>query len=115
MTNEEWKRLLVTNPLVEAYRTNPAAMDLEKHKASFDSEIFISAADGTPVAFLEKTSLWSHEKTKKHRRAMRGKVWVGRTVLDESSGAHQLQVAVPIKKDGKTIGTIVVGADVTKL
>jgi hypothetical protein len=77
--------------------------------------MFVSGANGAKVAFLSKTTSFFHKGKPKHDMPMTGKIWVGEIEVDESTGAKQVQIAVPVL-DGKTpIGTIVVGLSVTKL
>jgi hypothetical protein len=79
------------------------------------SEAFVSGADGGKVAFLGKTSNWSHKGKPKHDQPMSGKTWQGQVEVDESSGLQQVQVAVPVLDGGKPIGSLVVGLSVGKL
>jgi hypothetical protein len=115
ISNAEWKRKAVTDPFVQSLLSNEAANELEKKRALFVSEIFVSSADGTKVAFLDKTSSWNHKGRPKHDLPMTGKVWIGKLELDESSGVNQIQVSVPVLEGGRPIGTITVAAAATKL
>jgi hypothetical protein len=67
------------------------------------------------VAFLSKTSNWSHKDKDKHRVPMTGKTWIGPVEVDESSGQQQVQVAIPVLDGGKPIGSIVVGLSTARL
>lgn len=115
MTNGSWKQLPVSSELVQRYQSNAAAKELNKNKAAYVSEIFVNAADGSKVAFLEKTTFWSHATSSKHKTPMQGKPWVGDLQLDDSSGSNQVQVSVPVKDGDKVIGSLVMGAAITKL
>ena len=75
----------------------------------------MSGADGTKVAFLAKTTSWSHKGRDKHQIPMSGKTWYGPMEVDESSGIQQIQVGIPVLDGGKPIGSIVVGLSVAKL
>ena len=79
------------------------------------SEAFVSSANGTKVAFLAKTTSWSHKGKPKHETPMTGKVWQGPLETDKSSGVQQIQVAVPVLDGGKPIGSLVVGYAISKL
>jgi hypothetical protein len=115
MTNEKWKQLTLLDPLVRSYTKNPAAIALKAKKEDWVTECFVSGADGTKVAFLSKTTYWSHADKDKHRIPMAGKTWIGPVEVDESTGLQQVQVALPVLDGGKPIGSIVLGLSVAKL
>ena len=77
--------------------------------------MFLSGSDGAKVAFLAKTSSWSHKGKAKHDDPMAGKVWQGAVEVDESTGLQQVQVGVPVLEGGKPIGSLVVGLSLAKL
>jgi len=79
------------------------------------AEAFVSGADGTKVAFLSKPTSWSHKGKDKHDAPMSGKTWYGPVEVDQSSGAQQIQLGIPVLDGGKPIGSIVIGLKVTKL
>lgn len=109
MTQDAWKGLSVLDPTVRSFTKNPVAVFLKSRKDDTVSEAFVSAADGTKVAFLSKTTNWSHKGKPKHDVPMTGRVWIGPLEVDESSGVQQVQVAFPVLDGGKPIGSIVVG------
>lgn len=115
MNQDKWKALKVMDPLVRDLTKTAAAEALKKLKSEKVSEGFISAADGTKVGFLAKTSNWSHKGKPKHDDPMAGKVWIGKVETDESTGVQQVQFAVPILDGGKAIGSLVIGVAVSKL
>jgi hypothetical protein len=115
MTQEKWKSLSVLAPEVRSFTKNPAAEFLKSKKDDVVSEAFLSGSDGTKVAFLAKPSNWSHAGKAKQDDPMAGKVWQGAVEVDESSGAKQIQVAVPVLDGGKPIGVLVVGLNFSKL
>ncbi len=115
MTQEKWKSLPLTDPFVRGLSKNAAGQYLKSKKNDVISEAFVSAADGTKVALLSKTSGWSHKGKAKHDDPMAGKTWQGPIEVDESTGMQQLQIAVPVKDGDKVIGSLVVGLNVTKL
>ncbi len=115
MTQDKWKELPVLDPKVRYFSKNPAAEFLKTKKNDMVTEIFVNAADGTKVAFLSKTSNWSHKGKPKHDDPMAGKTWQGQIETDESTGIKSVQVAVPVMDGGKAIGSMVVGFSVTKL
>lgn len=117
MTQEKWKSASILDPSVRSLAKNPVALILKQTQATDAalSEAFVSAADGTKVAFLSKPTSWSHKGNAKHDQAMQGKRWMGKVEVDESSGLRQIQVSVPILIDGKPAGSLVAGFQVLKL
>jgi hypothetical protein len=115
LNQEKWKALTVLDPLVRSFAKNPAGVFLKSKKTDLITEAFLSDAAGLKVAFLAKTSGWSHKGKDKHDVPMTGKTWQGPVEVDESSGQQQLQVAVPVLDGGKPIGSLVVGLSIAKL
>lgn len=115
MTQEKWKALSILSPEVKELAKNNLATWLRAQKDAAVSEIFISRADGTKAAFLAKTSSWSHKGNPKHDLPMAGKTWVGAIETDESTGLKQVQVSFPVLEGGKTVGSVVVGLQLSKL
>jgi hypothetical protein len=115
MTQDKWKQLTILDPLVRSFSNNPLSQFLKTKKDDQVSECFVSGADGTKVAFLAKTSSWSHKGKEKHSVPMSGRVYVGPVEVDESTGFQQVQVGLPVLDAGKPIGSIVVGLRVSKL
>lgn len=115
MTNEKWSKLTVLDPYVRGFSKNPLGVYLKTKKDDQISECFVSGADGTKVAFLSKTTSWSHADKDKHKVPMTGKTYIGPVALDESSGLQEIQVGLPVLDNGKPIGSVVVGLSVSKL
>ena len=115
MTQEKWKTLSILDPFVRAFNKNEAGVFLKSKKTEAISEGFVSDAAGLKVAFLAKTSAWSHKGKPKHDVPMTGKTWQGPVEVDESSGVQQVQVAVPVVDEGKPVGSVVVGLSLSKL
>lgn len=115
MTNEKWKTLSILDPFVRSYTRNPLALALKARKDDTVSECFVSGADGTKVAFLSKTTYWSHADKDKHRVPVTGKSWIGPVEVDESTGQQQIQIALPVLDGGKPIGSVVFGLAMAKL
>lgn len=115
MNQDKWKALTILDPFVRSFSKNPAGEFLKTKKDEAVSEAFVSGADGTKVAFLAKTSGWSHKGKAKHDDPMAGKNWQGPIEVDESTGLQQVQVAVPVLDAGKPIGSLVVGLSISKL
>lgn len=115
MTQDKWKALGILDPIVRSFTKNEAAAVLKAKKTESVGEAFLSAADGTKVAFLTKPSNWSHKGKAKHDVPMTGKTWQGAVEVDESTGLRQVQVSVPVLDGAKAIGSLCVGLDLTKL
>ena len=115
LDQEKWSKLTVLDPLVRSFTKNAAGQFLKEKKTGVVTEAFLSDAEGRKVAFLAKTTRWSHHGQPKHEVPMSGKSWQGPVELDESSGKQQLQVSVPVLDEGKPVGSLVVGLSVTQL
>jgi hypothetical protein len=115
MTQDTWAAAAAGDAFVQGFATNKVAALLKGQKSDVMSEVFVNAADGRKVAFLAKTSSWSHKGSPKHDVPMTGKTWQGEPMMDESSKIESIQIAVPVMDGGKAIGSIVVGLDVAKL
>lgn len=115
MTQDKWKDLTVLSSEVKTFTKNALATYLRSKKEDVVSELFVSGADGGKVAFLAKTSSWSHKGKPKHDVPMKGKIWTGTVEVDESTGKQQIQIGIPVLDKGKAIGSIVVALDVMKL
>lgn len=115
MTQDKWKDLPVLDPKVRYFSKNALGEFLKTHKNEMVTEMFVNAADGSKVAFLSKSSNWSHKGKPKHDQPMGGKTWQGGIEMDESTGLKSIQVAVPVMDGGKAIGSMTVGFSVTKL
>jgi hypothetical protein len=72
MTQEKWASLSVLDPVVRGFSKNPVAAFLKSQKTDVIAEAFVSASDGRKVAFLAKTSGWSHKGKAKHDVPMTG-------------------------------------------
>jgi hypothetical protein len=115
MTQEKWKSLSVLDTFVRGFSRNPAGEVLKAKKADWTAEAFVSDAKGLKVCFLSKTTNWCHAGKAKHDVPMTGKSWQGTLEVDESTGLEQLQIAVPVLKEGQPIGSLVVGISLSKI
>jgi hypothetical protein len=115
MTNEKWSALTLLDPTVRSFARNGLATYVKAKKSEAVTEVFISGANGAKVAFLSKPTSWTHQGKDKHQVPMSGKVWLGSVEIDASTGAQQVQVAIPVLDGNKPIGSIVVGFAVAKL
>jgi hypothetical protein len=115
ITQDKWKAFSVLDPVVRGFTRNEAATFLKAQKTAWLSEAFVSDAEGRKVAFLAKTSNWSHAGKAKHTEPMKGNHWQGAAEVDESTGQKQIQISVPVLDQGKPIGSLVVGLSLSKL
>lgn len=115
LSQEQWNVLSDLDPLVRALGKNAAAQALKSHKTDAISEAFVSDSQGRKVAYLGKTTNWSHLGKPKHEVPMSGQVWKGKLELDKSSGRRQIQIGVPVLKDGKPIGSLVIGVSLESM
>jgi hypothetical protein len=115
MTQDKWKSLTVLDPFVRSFSKNEAGTFLKSKKTDVVAEGFLSGSDGLKVAFLSKTTSWSHKGKPKHDVPMAGKPWQGAIEVDESTGVQLIQVSVPVLEGDKAIGSLVVGLSIAKL
>lgn len=115
MTQDKWKGLSVLDPFVRGLTKNPTAELLKSKKSPVVTEMILSGANGTKVAFLSKPSNWSHAGKPKHDKPMANGVWQGEVEVDESTGTQQLQVSVAVLDGDKPIGSLIVGLNLAKL
>jgi len=115
MNNDKWKTLSLLDPFVRSFSRNPLGEHLKTKKDAIITEAFVSGADGCKVAFLAKTTSWSHKGKDKHEVPMTGRMWYGPVEVDESTGQQQVQVGLPVLDGGKPIGSIVAGLSMAKL
>ena len=115
MTNDKWKTLTIMDQAVTSLTKNPLAEHLKSLKDDSISEAFVSGADGGKVAFLTKTTSWTHKGNPKHDDPMAGKSWQGPVEVDASTGKQQIQTSMPVLDGATPIGSIVIGIAVLKL
>lgn len=119
LDNAKWKITRRRDPVVTAFQTNAAGQFLkakvEETKGAI-SEAFLSAAHGEKVAFVEKTSSYIHVGAPKFDVPFTtGRSWQGQAEFDESSQTYAIQIAVPVLGDGKPVGVLVVGVNLSHL
>lgn len=115
LTQDQWRALTILDPLVRSFAKNAAGQFLKAKKNDNVTEAFVSDAAGLKVAFIAKTTNWSHKGKPKHDVPMTGKSWQGPIEVDESSGQRQIQVSVPVLDGSKPIGSLCVGLSLSKL
>lgn len=115
MTQEKWKAATVFDSVVRGCSSNELQKYIASKKGDDVTEAFVSRADGSKLAFLSKTTNWSHKGKPKHDNPMAGNTWIGEAEKDESTGKMQVQVSFPVLDGTTPIGSIVVGLDLGKL
>lgn len=86
--------------------------------AEYYSEIFVMDNQGANVCMTDKTSdYWQGDEAKFQNsfKGGEGAVFIDEVEFDDSSQAYLVQVSVPVKDGGKTIGAITIGIDVDKI
>jgi hypothetical protein len=118
MDNAKWKAVRRSDDLVKGFQGCEAGQFLKQkltESSELFSEAFLNAAQGEKVAFVEKTTSYTHKGSPKFDVPFGGKPWQGQPEFDESTQTHQVQVSVPVVADGKPAGVLVVGINLTKL
>ncbi|MBW8034904.1 MAG: hypothetical protein FVQ79_04495 [Planctomycetes bacterium] len=76
------------------------------------TEAFLCDNQGATVGTYPRTSDYWQGDEEKFTRCFKdgdGEIFVGPLEFDESTGSRSVQISVPVKDDGKTIGVLVVG------
>jgi hypothetical protein len=119
MDNAKWKMTRRSHPVVTGFQANPAGQLLKARLQESEgaiSEAFLSAAQGEKVAFVEKTTSYIHRGAEKFDVPFRtGKAWQGPAEFDESSQTYAIQISVPVLAEGRPIGVLVVGVNLSHL
>lgn len=115
MTNDIWKTLTLVSPEVKSIVKSETSLYLKSKKTPTITELFLNGADGGKVGFLSKTTAWNHSGKPKHDLPITGKTWIGSIEVDESSGAQQVQIAIPVLEGTKPIGSLVIGLGVAQM
>jgi hypothetical protein len=119
MDNAKWKVTRRSDPVVTGFQSNAAGQLLKAKLAESQgafSEAFLNAAQGEKVAFYEKTTSYIHRGSAKFDVPFNtGKPWQGKPEFDESSQSYAIQISVPVLAEGKTIGALVVGVNLSYL
>ena len=119
MDNAKWKMTRRSDPVVKAFQSNAAGQFLTAKLAESQgalSEAFLNAAHGEKVAFAEKTTSYIHVGAAKFDVPMASaKAWQGNPEFDESSQTYALQISVPVLSNGRPVGVLVVGVNLSYL
>ncbi|HEY3064474.1 MAG TPA: hypothetical protein VGL09_01700 [Methylomirabilota bacterium] len=119
LDNAKWKVTRRSDPVVTAFQSNAAGQFLKTKVAETKgaiSEAFLSAAQGEKVAFVEKTTSYIHKGAPKFDVPLTtGRAWQGQAEFDESTQTYAIQISVPVLGDGKPVGVLVVGVNLSHL
>jgi hypothetical protein len=119
MDNPKWKSTRRSDPVVQALQENAAGRLLKAKVEGSNgmfSEAFLNAAQGEKVAFVEKTTSYIHKGQAKFDVPFaNAKAWQGKPEFDESAQTYQIQISVPVLADGKPIGALVAGVNLSHL
>lgn len=120
LLDEQWQITPGLDAFMKSFMENACAAKIKSFKDSkpFYSEIFVMDNQGAIVAMTDKTSdYWQGDeaKFKKSYNKGNGAVFVDNVEFDDSTQVYLVQVSVPVKVDGRTIGVITVGIDVDVL
>lgn len=119
MDNAKWKVTRRSDLVVTAFQSNPAGQFLKTKLVASQgavSEAFLSAARGEKVAFAEKTTSYIHKGAAKFDVPFNtGKAWQGEAEFDESTQTYAIQISVPVLAEGKPIGALVIGVNLSYL
>jgi len=119
MDNAAWKTTRRSDPVVKAFQANPAAQLLQSKlgaSAGLVSEAFLNGSRGEKVAFAEKTTSYIHAGQPKFDVPYgAAKPWQGKPEFDESTQTYAIQISTPVVADGKPIGALVVGVNLSHL
>jgi hypothetical protein len=119
MDNAKWKMMRRSDPVVTAFQNGSAGQFLKSKLQESNgavSEAFLNGAMGEKVAFVEKTTSYLHRGAAKFDSPFASaKAWQGPAEFDESSQTYAVQIAVPVLEDGKAIGVLVVGVNLSYL
>jgi hypothetical protein len=108
------------NPFMKAIQNNACSDYLRtiQKSAAYYYEIFVMDNLGANVAMTDKTSdYWQGDEDKfiKSYNGGNGTIFIDKVKFDDSTQAYLVQVSVPVKDGGKTIGVITIGINVDKL
>jgi hypothetical protein len=119
MDNAKWKVTRRTDPMVKALQANPAGQFLKskiEESQELFNEAFLNADHGEKVAFIEKTTSYIHRGQPKFDVPFTtGTPWQGQDEFDESTQTYAIQLSVPVLAEGKAVGALVVGVNLSRL
>lgn len=110
--NAKWRELKESDPVVQGFVTNRPGQLLSKWinaDTKGINKIVLSGAMSQLVAFTSMPASYIGKGQPNFDEAMQGKVWQQpESKLDPSSNIDTVQIAAPVKDDGKVIGVLLV-------
>ena len=110
--NAKWRDLKEADPLVQGFITNPAGQLITKWMtadAKGINKIVLSGAKSQRVAFTSMPAIYIGKGKPNFDEALGGKVWQQpESKPDPSTNIDTVQIAAPVKDDGKVIGVLLV-------
>lgn len=118
--DEKWKATAGIAPFMQELMESDCAKYLKsiQNAQAYFAEIFVMDNQGANVAMTDKTSdYWQGDEAKfqKSFNNGQGQVFVDEVEFDDSAQVYVVQVSVPVKDGGKTIGAITFGIDVDQV
>lgn len=108
MSNGKWNDLDEKDPVVTAFETSPAGVQITKWEADKGiSKLVLRDDKGNLVAASLKPVIYNNSARPPFINAIKGTPWIDKEVKpDPSSGVKGVQVSVPVMDGGKTIGAL---------
>lgn len=112
LDNAKWRELKESDPVVQGFVTHRTGQLLTKWMNADTkgiNKIILSGAKSQPVAFTSMPPVYLGKDMPNFDVAMGGKVWQQpESRLDSSTNIDTVQIAAPVKDDGKVIGVLLV-------
>jgi hypothetical protein len=119
MGNSKWRELKETDPIVQAFITNPTGKLLSKwmnSDAKGINKIVLSGNKSQRVAFTSMPAIYIGKGKPNFDEAFDGKLWhQGESKPDPSTNIDTVQVAAPVKEGGTVIGVLLLSLNVSNL
>lgn len=112
LANAKWRELKEADPVVQGFVDNPAGQLLTKWigaDAKGINKIVLSGAKSHRAAFTSMPAIYIGKGKPNFDEAMDGKVWQQpESKPDPSTNIDTVQIAAPVKDDGKVIGVLLI-------
>lgn len=119
MGNAKWRELKENDTIVRSFITSPTGQLLTQWMntdAKGINKIVLSGDKSHRVAFTSMPAIYIGKGKPNFDEAFSGKVWQqGESKPDPSTNIDTIQIAVPVKDGGKTIGVLLVSLTAANL
>lgn len=119
MGNAKWRELKENDPIVQSFITNPTGQLLTQWMNADSrniNKIVLSGDKSHRVAFTSMPAIYIGKGKPNFDEALSGKMWQqGESKPDPSTNIDTVQIAVPVKDGGKTIGVLLVSLTAANL